>query len=54
MVHSPDGQRGQEMAAVSTSEYLASNRQISYADHTNDIPVTFDHVLGKITKMWIR
>lgn len=53
MVQHPDGQRIQEMAGVSTSEYLVSNRQISYADHTNDIPVTLHHALGKITKIEI-
>lgn len=42
------------MAGVSTSEYLALKRQTSNADHTDDIPVTLDHALGKITKMWMR
>lgn len=39
------------MSGVSTSEYVALSRQFSYADPTYDNPVTFDHVLGKITKM---
>lgn len=47
MVQSPDGRREQEMAGVSTSEYLALNRQISYAAHANDVPVTVDHTVGK-------
>lgn len=54
MVRSPDGQREEEMAGVSTPEYLALNRQISYPAHTNGIPVTADHAVGKITKMWMR
>lgn len=42
------------MAGVSTFEYLVLNRQVSYGDHINDVPVTFDHAVGKITKMWMR
>lgn len=42
------------MAGVNTFEYLALNGQMSYADHINDVPVTFVHDVGKIIKMWMR
>lgn len=54
MVQSSDGQTGQKITGVSISEYLVSNRQISHSDLSNNIPVTSDHALGKIKKMWMR